>query len=191
MAAKILAFAGSTREGSFNKRLLTIAIEGATAAGAEVTRIDLRDFPMPLYDGDLEKREGIPEPAERFRKELLAHHALLIATPEYNGSLTGVLKNAIDWASRTKPGEAPLACFQGKIAALVSASPGAFGGVRSLIQLQTLMLRLQVMVIPESFSLPSAAGAFTEDGRLADEKRHAQAQSVGRALAALTSKLAS
>ena len=190
-AAKILAFAGSTREGSFNKRLLAIAAAGASTAGAAVTRIDLRDFSMPLYDGDLEAREGIPEPAERFRRELLAHGALLIATPEYNGSLSGVLKNAIDWASRQRPGEPPLACFRGKVAAIVSASPGAFGAIRSLVQLQTLLLRLQVMVIPETFSLPSAGTAFTPEGRLADEKRHAQAEGVGRALAALAAKLAS
>ncbi len=189
MATKVLAFAGSTREGSYNKRLLTIVIEGAKTAGAEVTRIDLRDYPMPLYDADLEAREGIPEHAVRFRAQLRDHQGLLIASPEYNGSISGVLKNAIDWASRKTVQEPELACFREKVGAVVSTSPGPLGGARGLIVLRTLLLHLQVMLVPQTFSLPSAATAFAEGGRIADEKRHAQAENVGRALVATLDKL--
>ncbi len=106
---KILAFAGSTRTDSFNKKLVKIAMMGAQAAGAQVTYIDLRDFSMPLYDGDLEIKEGIPPNAIKFKEALIAHQGLLISSPEYNSSTSGVLKNAIDWASCPLPGEAPLA----------------------------------------------------------------------------------
>ena len=110
---KILAFAGSTRTDSFNKKLVKIAAQGARAAGAEATFIDLRDFAMPLFDEDLEANEGLPRGARQFKDLLLAHDGLLIASPEYNSSLTAVLKNAIDWASRSAPGEASLGCFVG------------------------------------------------------------------------------
>jgi NAD(P)H-dependent FMN reductase len=143
---------------------------------------------MPLYDGDLDAREGIPEHAQRFRAELKAHQGLIIAAPEYNGSITGVLKNAIDWASRKTAEEEELACFKNKIASVVSASPGPFGGARGLIILRTLLLHLQVMIVPTTMSLPSAASAFAPDGRLADERRHAQAQNVGRVLVATLEK---
>src|ERR1700690_2177036 len=111
---KILAFAGSTRKESFNKKLVKVAADAARAAGAEVTYLDLKDIPMPLYDGDLETEQGLPENAKKFKAMLLAHDGLLISAPEYNSSISGVLKNAIDWASRPAPGEAPLACFAGK-----------------------------------------------------------------------------
>ena len=129
-AIKILAFAGSTRTDSYNKKLVKIAAEGARAEGAEVTLIDLRDFPMPLFDGDLEAASGLPEHAKRLKRLMIGHHGLLISTPEYNSSITGVLKNAIDWASREETDdEPPLVCFRGKTAALVSASPGRIRGV--------------------------------------------------------------
>src|SRR5919198_2770214 len=104
-APKILAFAGSTRTESFNKKLVRVAVAGARAAGAEVTLIDLRDFPMPLYDGDLEAKEGLPANARKVKDLFLAHQGLLLSCPEYNSSITGVLKNTIDWVSRQAPGE--------------------------------------------------------------------------------------
>ena len=125
MPARILAFAGSARRDSLNKKLLQVAVAGARAAGAEVTVLDLRDLPLPLYDGDLEAAEGLPANARALKQQLRAHAGLLLACPEYNSSVTPLLKNAIDWASRAEPGEAPLACFEGKVAGLVSASPGA------------------------------------------------------------------
>jgi chromate reductase len=115
---KILAFAGSTRKESFNKKLVKIAADAARAAGAQVTYLDLRDIPMPLYDGDLETEQGIPENAKKFKAMLMAHDGFLISAPEYNSSISGVLKNAIDWASRPVPGEAPLVCFAGKVVTL-------------------------------------------------------------------------
>jgi NAD(P)H-dependent FMN reductase len=121
-APKILAFAGSTREGSYNKKLARLAAESARAAGAEVTLLDLRDFPMPLYDGDLEERDGIPAKAMEFKRMMIAHQGLLLSCPEYNSSISGVLKNAIDWASRQADGEKPLACFTGKAASLLLRS---------------------------------------------------------------------
>jgi NAD(P)H-dependent FMN reductase len=120
---KILAFAGSTRIESFNKKLVKIAVEAARAAGAQVTYVDLRDIPMPLYDGDLETSQGLPENAKKFKAMVAGHDGLLISAPEYNSSITGVLKNTIDWASR--PPDNP---FSGKAASLMSASPGALGG---------------------------------------------------------------
>jgi NAD(P)H-dependent FMN reductase len=123
---KILAFAGSTREASYNKKLVKIAAEGARAAGAEVTYVDLRDLPMPLFDEDLEAKEGLPENVLKFKELMMAHQGFLITSPEYNGSITPLLKNAIDWASRPLPEEPPfaLSCFRDKVAALMSASPG-------------------------------------------------------------------
>src|SRR5277367_38947 len=141
---KILAFAGSTRKESFNKKLVKIAADAARAAGAQVTYLDLREIPMPLYDGDLETEQGIPENAKKFKTMLLAHDGLLISAPEYNSSISGVLKNAIDWASRPLAGEAPLACFAGKAATLMSASPGALGGLRGLVIVRSLLSNIRV-----------------------------------------------
>src|SRR4051812_45824702 len=108
---KILAFAGSTRTDSHNKRLIKVAIKGAEAAGAQVTYVDLRDLNLPLYDGDFETSEGLPAGARKFKDLLLANDGIMISSPEYNSSISGVLKNAIDWASRPAPGEKPLECF--------------------------------------------------------------------------------
>lgn len=115
-AAKILAFAGSARQDSFNKKLVKIAVEGAKAAGAEVTYLDLGDLPLPLYDEDLETALGLPENALKLKALMKAHQGFLIACPEYNSSITPLLKNALDWASRSEPGEPPLVCFKEKIA---------------------------------------------------------------------------
>src|ERR1035437_1107676 len=133
MAVKILAFAGSLRMGSFNKKLVKIAAEGARKAGAEVTLIDLKDFPLPIFDEDLERSAGLPADGRKLKDLFLAHDALLISAPEYNSSISAVLKNTIDWVSRPVPGEAPLGCFDGKVAGLMSASPGALGGLRGLV----------------------------------------------------------
>ena len=186
---KILAFAGSTRTGSFNKKLVKVAIAGARAAGAEVTELDLRDVPMPLYDGDLEAKEGIPLNGQKFKALLLAHQGLLISAPEYNSGITGVLKNAIDWASRSAPGEAPLACFQGKVAVLMSASPGGLGGLRSLVHVRSILSNIHVLVLPDQVAVPRAHEAFNEDGTLKDTKQHASIEKLGRDLADILVKL--
>jgi len=186
---RILAFAGTTRTDALNKKLARVAAAAARTAGAEVTELDLRDFAMPLYDGDLEATAGIPEPARRFKAALLDHQGLLISTGEYNSSITGVLKNAIDWASRSGPGEASLACFKGKVAGLVSASTGALGGLRALVHVRAILGNIGVLVIPEQFALPKANEAFNPDGTLKDAKQQASVANVAGAVARLLAKL--
>ncbi|MBI2094042.1 MAG: NAD(P)H-dependent oxidoreductase [Candidatus Omnitrophica bacterium] len=186
---KILAFAGSTRVGSFNKKLVKIAAASARAAGAEVTDLDLRDLPMPLYDGDLEAKEGIPPNARKFKELLLAHGGLLISAPEYNSGITGVLKNAIDWASRSAQDEAPLACFVGKVASLMSASPGGLGGLRSLVQVRSILSNIHVLVLPDQVAVPRAHEAFQPDGALKDSKQQVSIEKLGRDLVDILIKL--
>ena len=128
MPARILAFAGSLRRDSFNRRLVSVAVGGARAAGAEVMEIDLKDYPLPVYAGDLEASEGLPESALRLKAIMKDHDGFLISAPEYNSSITAALKNAIDWASRPHEDEPSLVCFRGKVAGLMAASPGALGG---------------------------------------------------------------
>jgi NAD(P)H-dependent FMN reductase len=186
---KILAFAGSTREASYNKKLVKIAAEGAKAAGAEVTYVDLRDLPMPLYDEDLEAKEGIPENVRKFKELMKANQGLLIACPEYNSSITPVLKNAIDWASRPEPGEPGLACFTGKVAALMSASPGGLGGLRGLIHVRSILSSINVLVLPAQNAIPSAFQAFDNDGRLKDATQQAAVEQLGSKLTTVVAKL--
>jgi chromate reductase len=185
---RILAFAGSTRSESWNKRLIKVGVEGARAAGAEVTLIDLRDFPMPIYDGDLEA-VGLPENVRRLKSLFSEHHGLLIASPEYNGSIPGLLKNTIDWVSRVAPGERPLASFTDKVAGLLSASPGAAGGMRGLVHLRASLTHINVLVLPQQVSVSKAHEAFGPEGSLKDAKQQAAVQSVGKRLAETIAKL--
>jgi len=186
---KILALAGSTREASFNKKLVRIAAEGARATGAEVTLVDLRDLQLPLYDEDLETKGGLPESAGRLKSLMLAHQGLLISSPEYNSSLSAVLKNAIDWASRPVTGEAPLACFTGKTAAIMSASPGALGGLRGLVHLRAILGNINVLVIPDQIAVMSAHTAFGDDGKLKDATLQGRIEALGGKLAGLLVKV--
>ena len=186
---KILAFAGSTRTESFNKKLVKVAAAGATAAGAEVTYLALHDLPMPLYDGDLEATAGLPANARTFKELMLAHQGLLISAPEYNSGISGVLKNAIDWASRSAPGEAPLACFVGKVAALMSASPGGLGGLRGLVHVRSILGNIHVLVLPDQVAVPRAHEAFGPEGALKDPKQQGAIEKLGRDLAEILVKL--
>jgi NAD(P)H-dependent FMN reductase len=188
---KILAFAGSTREASYNKQLVKIAAEGARAADAEVNYVDLRDLPMPLFDEDLEAQEGLPANALEFKELLLAHQGLLIASPEYNGSITAVLKNAIDWASRPLPGEPPLAlsCFRDKVAVLMSASPGGLGGLRGLTHVRTILSGIGVLVLPDQQAIPRAFEVFDAEGKLKDSKQQEAVEQLGNKLATVLAKL--
>ena len=151
--AKILAFAGSLREHAYSKRVLKTAIKGAENAGARVTYVDLRDYPMPIYNQDDEEKDGFPENAGKFQKLLSEHDGLLIVSPEYNGSLTGVLKNAIDWASRPSDTFKMGAVFKGKFAAIMTESPGAFGGIGCLSHLRTVLTALLVNVLPSEIAV--------------------------------------
>ena len=165
----ILAFAGSTRSESLNKKLARAAAAGAEAAGANVTVVDLGDYPLPLFDEDLEAASGLPENAVKLRELFINHDGFLIASPEYNGSLTAVLKNVIDWLSRRQGTEAPYLCFKEKVALLVAASPGGLGGLRGLNHLNTILHGLQVIVLPEQKAIPAAHTRFDDTGA-ADEK---------------------
>jgi NAD(P)H-dependent FMN reductase len=186
---RILAFAGSLRRDSYNKRLVRIAADSARQAGAEVALIDLRDYPMPLYDEDLERAEGPPANARTLKQMFVEHHGLLLAAPEYNSSITAVLKNTIDWVSRPQPGEPALVAFTGKAAALMSASPGALGGLRGLVHVRAILGNLGVLVLPQQLAIARAFEAFAEDGSLKDAKLHAGIQGLGNALAGLLAKL--
>ena len=187
---KILAFAGSTRADSYNKKLIKVAIEGAKAAGADVTYLDLRDFPMPLYDGDLEENEGLPENAGKFKKILLEHQGLLISSPEYNSSISGVLKNSIDWASRAETEtEAPLACFNNKVAGLMAASTGNLGGLRGLVHLRAILGNINVLVIPQQMAISRAHEAFDSNGTLKDPKQQKLVENIGARVAQILIKL--
>ena len=186
---RIVAFAGSLRSDSYNKKLIRIAAAGARAAGAAVTEIDLRDMPMPLYDGDVQRDHGLPPNAKVFKRALIEHHGILISSPEYNSAISGVLKNAIDWASRTEANEPPLVAFKGKIAGLVSASTGHLGGVRGLAALRSILSNIGVMVIPTQMAISRANDAFEPDGKLKDERHQAAVESVGAELVAIAAKL--
>jgi NAD(P)H-dependent FMN reductase len=185
---RILAFAGSAREGSYNKKLVPIAAAGARAAGAEVTEVDLRDFPMPLFDADMEKSQGMPEPARRFKSLMTQHDGFLIASPEYNSGITPLLKNTIDWASRAEGGVKSQA-FTGKAAVLMSASPGSLGGLRALVMVRAILTHLGVLVLPAQRAVSNAGSAFEENGSLKDEQVQGQIEGLGRSLAEMLIKL--
>jgi chromate reductase, NAD(P)H dehydrogenase (quinone) len=186
---RVLAFAGSTRTASYNKMLAKIAAEGARKAGAEVTYIDLRDFPMPLYDGDLQKEIGFPETVKGLRQIFLEHQGLLIASPEYNGSYTGVLKNTIDWLSRADGDLPVLAAFQDKVAALMSASTGALGGIRGLNHLRAMLSSINILVLPGQRAVPKAAEVFDLEGGMTDPKLREGVEQLGGRLVDVLAKL--
>lgn len=179
---RIIAFAGSLRRESYNKKLARAALEGARAAGAEVTFLDLADIPMPIFDEDIEARDGLHPNARKLKDLLLAHDGFIIASPEYNSSISAALKNTIDWASRPVPGEKPLECFAGKVAALMAASPGALGGLRGLVTLRMILGNIQVLVLPDQHAVVHADKVFDADGRLTDDQQRRRVESIGRRL---------
>lgn len=190
VAPKILAFAGSTREGSFNKKLVRTAVRGAREAGGEVTEIDLRDLPMPLYDADLQAKDGFPANARKFKELAASHAGLLIASPEYNWGMSGVLKNALDWASRADKGEQPYASTRGRHAAIMSTAVGIYGGVRGLTQLRLVLTGLRMTVLPEQVAVTSAKDSFNADGTLKSPEIEAEVMALGGGLVKLLAKLA-
>ena len=186
---KILAFAGSLRAESFNRKAVTVAAGGARAAGAEVTLIDFRDFPMPIYDGDLEASEGLPGPAREFKQLLMAHHGVLVATPEYNSQFPALLKNALDWASRREGDEAPLVAYTGKVAGVLSASPGALAGLRGQTLLRAQLAYLGMVVVPERVGIGTAHKAFDDAGKLKDPAQQHAVEALGAQTANLVQRL--
>lgn len=169
---KIIVCSGSVRGGSHNGKLTALAAKRLSIRDAEVTRLSLRDYPLPVYDGDLEDSDGVPENAKRLQRLFVGHDGIFLACPEYNAGITPLLKNTLDWISRVKePGDP----FRHRVFALGAASPGGFGGMRGLIGMRTILeVGLGAMVIPQMVSIPKASSAFDDKDELAEERLSGQ-----------------
>jgi chromate reductase, NAD(P)H dehydrogenase (quinone) len=168
---KLLILPGSARRDSFNRKLAGIAAKIATDAGADVDLVDPADFRLPLYDAELEGTEGLPAHAKTLKGKFLAADAILFVSPEYNSSITPLMKNVIDWVSRPETEDEPdLIAYRGKVAGLLSASPGKLGGMRGLVHLRSILGNIGVLVTPKHFSLVGASDKFDEGGALKSEK---------------------
>ena len=187
---KIVACAGSLRAQSFNKRVVQAAAQGAESAGAEVTFIDLLDYPMPIYNQDDQDKNGFDESALKFQALLAEADGLLLASPEYNGSLSAALKNAIDWASRPSPQYKASDVFGGKVAAIMTASPGSFGGLRALAHLRGVLTSCGLIVLPQEISVTFASEKI-DSATLAfkDEKTKALLENLGVTLVQTLKKI--
>jgi chromate reductase len=186
---KILAFAGSARQGSFNHRLVQLAAKAAQAAGAEVTILQLGDYPLPLFSEDLESEHGPPDNVIKLKRLFVEHNGFLIASPEYNSSITPLLKNTIDWVSRPAKGEPPLVAYKGKVVSLMSASPGGLGGLRGLVHVRSILSSIGVIVLPEQVAVSKAHEAFADDGRLKDDQMQDRIESLGSGLVDMLTKI--
>jgi NAD(P)H-dependent FMN reductase len=182
---RVLCFAGSARRDSLNRKLVRVAVDGVRAAGGEATLIELGDFALPLYHGDFEIESGIPASVRELATLVRSHAALLIASPENNTSVSALLKNAIDWVSRIK--DAP--AFPGRVAGLLAASPGQFGGVRGLYHLRAILISLGVEVVAQQFVLPKATSAFDAEGRLVDAQQAEQVKSLAARVVQVAQRL--
>lgn len=181
---RILAFSGSARRDSLNRKFLAIAVDATRDAGGEVTLIDLNDFVLPLYHGDLEDAEGLPLNAAKLIATIGQHDGLLIASPEYNSMITPLLKNTIDWCTRGDDNP-----FIGKVAAVLSASPGVLGGVRSLQLAQQLLLKLGCHIVPLQTFLPQADKAFDSNGQLLEARSLKQVRTLAASLVDITRRM--
>jgi NAD(P)H-dependent FMN reductase len=182
---KILAFAASLRAASHNRRLIAAAAAIARGEGAEVDLADFHEFDMPLYDGDLQQTGGLPAGALELVRRIEAADGIMIASPEYNYSIPGTLKNAIDWASRARPQP-----FRGRSGLIMAASTGTIGGIRGLWQLRIPLEGLGVMLYPDMFALATAAGAFDDAGHLVDGKVRERLEGIVKGYVAMGSRLA-
>lgn len=186
---KVLAFAGSGRKDSVNKKVVNVAAEGAREAGAEVTVVNLEDFEMPIFTEDLEASDGMSEGGQTFKELLIGHDGFLIASPEYNSSYSALFKNAIDWASRKVGEEQPMQAYRGKVAAIMAASPGGLGGMRVLVTLRMLMENLGTIVLPNQKAVGGAFSLFDENGKITDQKTEKALKSLGAELVRTLEKL--
>ena len=187
---KIIVFAGSARKESTNKKLAKYGANKLKEAGVEATFIDLADYTMPIYDGDLEDAEGLPENAQKLKKLFMEHDGFLIASPEYNGSFSPLLKNVIDWASRAPQNDSPpLSAYKGKTAGIFSTSPGGLGGLRGLVHLRSLLGNIGVHVIPNQAAIGGGFEAFDDNGNLVNENHINMVNAVVEQLAETTKKL--
>ncbi len=185
---KVLVFSGSIRKAPFNKKLAAVAAQSAETK-ADVTLLDLADFPLPLYDGDLEASDGLPTNVKKLRRMFDEHDAFIIASPEYNGFFSPLLKNTIDWISRSDAEEPDLAPYKRKVAALLAASPGGLGGLRALPGLRQLLSGIGVLVVPSQLAVGGAMNVFDEDGQLKDESWQPKIDSVVEDLVRTTAAL--
>lgn len=183
---KILMFAGSGRKLSFNKLLIKNIGNYAKTQEVEVTTIDLADYKLPIYDGDYEEAYGPPDNAKKLHRLIHEHDAMIIASPEYNGLPSALLKNVIDWVSRVD-----VKVYNGKVAAIVSASPGGLGGLRGLTHLRTLLNNLNVLVIPQQATVGTAFEAFDDKGLLASEKEKSSIKNLVNELILIAKKVKS
>jgi chromate reductase, NAD(P)H dehydrogenase (quinone) len=186
---KLLIIPGSTRRAAFSKQLAK-AVAMAPTAGVSMTVVDLSEFAMPLYDGDLEEAEGLPAGAIALREVVKQHDAVLFVSPEYNAAIPAVLKNTIDWLSRPHAAEPGVAAWAGKVAGLLSSSPGALGGLRGLVHLRQILMNVGMQVVTEQFALGSAHDAFADDGSLKSERHAASVQHVVASVVRIASALA-
>lgn len=172
MTPRILVFAGSIRTGAYSGRTADVAQKSLALHGAEVTRISLADYPLPIMDQDLEKEHGVPENAMKLGAMIASHDGILIASPEYNASIPPLLKNTIDWVSRLRKDKEGnrFAPFAGKVAGLCSSSDGNFAGIRGLYHLRAVLMNCQVEVITPQCSVARAGDAFDDEGNLKDER---------------------
>ena len=182
---KILVFAGSIRTGSYNARLAALAAKELALTGAGVTLISLQDYPLPIYDGDDEAKSGAPANARNLKQLMAGHQGVFIASPEYNASVTPLLKNTIDWVSRVRErGEPPLAVFKNRVFAIGGASDSPYGALRSLMALrQVLELGCGALVLPEQITVFRAGEAFDEMDNLREERASASLKRVAQRLA--------
>ena len=171
MTPRILVFAGSIRSGAYSGRTADAATRELAMQGVEVTRISLADYPLPIMDEDLEKEKGIPENAMKLARFFAAHDALLICTPEYNGSIPPLVKNTIDWVSRvSRDAGRPLKPYPGKVAAICSSSNGHFAGIRSANHLRAVLSHIGMEVIAPQVSVPNGGDAFDDEGDFRDDR---------------------
>lgn len=183
---RILAFGGSLRKDSFNQRLVEFAASVARGAGAEVTCVELGNFDIPIYDADTEASGGIPPGPKRLKTLFLEHDGLLLGCPEYNGSVSGVWKNAIDWISRPEEGEGRLAAFRGKVGGLVATSPSGFGGVRGLAHYRLILEGIGVMVIPEQIAIAQGHEKLGADGGPMEQQHRDRVEEIARRVVEVT-----
>lgn len=188
---KLVAFAGSSRKGSLNQAILNVAATAASAAGADVDIIDLRDYDLPLFSQDLEDEHGLPEAAKQLKVKFCRADGFILASPEHNSAFSALMKNTIDWCSRAESDdEPPLIAYAGKSALLLSASPGALGGLRGLYSLRNLLQNIQVTVYPEMLAVRSAHEAVDENGTVTDDRWAGKIKSLAEAYVAFSGRLA-
>ncbi len=190
-APRLVAFSGSIRLGSYNSAILTAAVNAARDAGAEVDLLDLRDFELPLFNQDLESERGLPDAARQLKAKFIEADGFILASPEYNSAFSALMKNTIDWCSRAgSDDEPPLSAYAGKSALLLSASPGALGGLRGLYSLRSLLQNIQVTVYPEMLAVRSAHQVIGVDGALTDSQWSGKITKLAHAYVAFAARLA-